>query len=71
MNLKLNIKNQLLVDNNIDKNAIFNKYDDFLQNDITSIRNKLFNPAQNYSFTVRTNTLMDYASKNYNIYLIR
>ena len=64
-------KNQLLDDNNIDKNVAINKFDNFLQNDITFIRNKLFDPAQNYSFTVRTNTLMDYASKNYNIYLNR
>ena len=64
-------RNQLLNDDNIDKNIALNKYDNFLQNDITTIRNQLFDPAQNYSFTIRTNTLMDYASKNYNIYLNR
>ena len=68
---KIKYKNQLLDDNNIDKNVAFDKYDNFLQNDITSIRNQLFDPAKNYSFTIRTNTLMDYAAKNYNIYLNR
>ena len=57
--------------NNLDKNIALNKYDNFLQNDLTILRNKLFDPAQNYSFTIRTNTLLDYASKNYNIYLNR
>ena len=68
---KIKYKNQLLDDNNIDKNVAFDKYDNFLQNDIISIRNQLFDPTQNYSFTVRTNALMDYAAKNYNIYLNR
>ena len=57
--------------NNLDKSIALNKYDNFLQNDLTILRNKLFDPAQNYSFTIRTNTLLDYASKNYSIYLNR
>ena len=68
---KTKYRSQLLEDNTIDKNVAFDKYDDFLQNDISIMRNKLFDPAQNYSFTVRTNALLDYASKNYNIYLKR
>ena len=64
-------KNQLLDDNILDKNAAFEKYNDFLQNRIIIIRNQLFDPAKNYSFTIRTNALMDYAAKNYSIYLNR
>ena len=54
-----------------DSNEFENKLNIFLKNDLAILRNKLFDPAQNYSFTVRTNTLMDYASKNYNIQLNR
>ena len=57
--------------NDLDKNIALNKYNNFLHNDLTILRNQLFDPAQNYSFTIRTNTLLDYASKNYNIYLNR
>ena len=57
--------------NNLDKVVALNKYNNFLHNDLTILRNQLFDPTQNYSFTVRTNTLLDYASKNYNIYLNR
>ena len=60
-----------LKEKDIDKDVYINKFNNFLKNDLTILRNKLFNPAQNYSFTVRTNTLLDYASKNYNIYLNR
>ena len=31
----------------------------------------MFDPAQNYSFTIRTNALLDYAVRNHNIYLNR
>ena len=55
--------------NDLDKNIALNKYHNFLQNDLTILRNKLFDPIKNYSFTIRTNSLLDYASKNYNIYL--
>ena len=54
-----------------DSNEFENKFNNFLQNDLAILRNKLFDPVQNYSFTVRTNTLIDYASKNYNIQLNR
>jgi hypothetical protein len=54
-----------------DSNEFENKLNNFLQNDLTILRNKLFDPAQNYSFTVRTNTLIDYASTNFNINLNR
>jgi hypothetical protein len=54
-----------------DNNEFENKFNNFLQNDLAILRNKLFDPAQNYSFTVRTNTLLDYASKNFNIQLNR
>ena len=61
----------LIDDKGIEKDVYINKFNNFLQNDLTILRNKLFDPAQNYSFTVRTNTLIDYASKNYNIQLNR
>ena len=64
-------RNQLLDDNNVNKDVAFNKYDNFLQNDISIMRNHLFDPAQNYSYTIRTNALMDYAFKNYGIDLTR
>jgi hypothetical protein len=54
-----------------DNNEFENKFNNFLQNDLAILRNKLFDPAQNYSFTVRTNTLLDYASTNFNINLNR
>jgi hypothetical protein len=60
-----------LKEKDIYKDVYINKFNNFLQNDLVILRNKLFDPAQNYSFTVRTNTLMDYASKNYNIQLNR
>ena len=60
-----------LRDKTSDENEYINNFNNFLQNDLTILRNKLFDPAQNYSFTVRTNTLIDYASKNYNIQLNR
>ena len=66
---KIRYCNALL--DNFDKDTVKNRITNFLTNDITLIRNKLFDPAQNYSFTIRTNTLMDYAAKNYNIYLDR
>jgi hypothetical protein len=61
----------LLNEEGIDKDTYINKLNNFLQNDLAILRNKLFDPAQNYSFTVRTNTLLDYASKNFNIQLNR
>ena len=54
-----------------DSNEFENKLNNFLQNDITILRNKLFDSTRNYSFTFRTNTLIDYASKNFNINLNR
>ena len=61
----------LLDQKDIDKDTYINKINNFLQNDLAILRNKLFDPAQNYSFTVRTNTLLDYASKEHNIQLNR
>jgi hypothetical protein len=60
-----------LEDKFLDSNEFENKFNNFIQNDLVILRNKLFDPVQNYSFTVRTNTLIDYASKNYNIQLNR
>ena len=61
----------LIDDKGIEKDVYINKFNNFLQNDLTILRNKLFDPVQNYSFTVRTNTLIDYASTNFNINLNR
>ena len=60
-----------LKEKDIDKDVYINKFNNFLQNDLVILRNKLFDPAQNYSFTFRTNTLLEYASKNFNIQLNR
>ena len=54
-----------------DDDEYTNKFENFLKNDLAILRNKLFDPAQNYSFTFRTNTLLDYASTNFNINLNR
>jgi hypothetical protein len=61
----------LLDQKDIDKDAYINKINNFLKNDLANLRNKLFDPVRNYSFTVRTNTLLDYASKNFDIQLNR
>jgi hypothetical protein len=60
-----------LKNENKDNDVFKNKLENFKKNDIAILRNKLFDPVQNYSFTFRTNTLIDYASTNFNINLNR
>lgn len=63
---------KLLSDNEkYDNKIVTDKFNNFCNVEIANLRNKLFNPANNYSYTTRTNTLINYASQQYDINLVR
>ena len=62
---------KLQSDEKKDKYVVENKYNNFCTIEIASLRNQLFDPAKNYSYTTRTNTLIKYASQQHEINLVR
>ncbi len=63
---KLISENETLTDDVVNE-----KYKNFCNVDILNLRNYLFDQSKNYSYTTRTNTLINYASQQYDIDLVR